>query len=82
MSESIVVGPLRVRIADLERQLEEAQEKLEALIKAGVTDYSQFTGANRVDCHFCNGVWRTEEVAKHQSTCPLGRILRGSKEGE
>jgi len=60
--------------------LEEAQGERDALMKAGVTDYSKLTGANRVDCHFCNGVWRTEDSAKHKSTCPLGRIL--SKEGE
>ena len=60
--------------------LEEAQGERDALMKAGVTDYSKFTGTNRVDCHFCNGVWRTEDSAKHKSTCPLGRIL--SKEGE
>ena len=57
--------------------LEEAQGKLEALMKAGVTDYSKFTGTNRVDCHFCNGVWRAEEPAKHKSTCPLDRLQGG-----
>ena len=64
----------------LERQLAEAQGERDALMKAGVTDYSKLTGVNRVDCHFCNGVWRTEDSAKHKSTCPLDRIL--SKEGE
>ena len=67
------------RITALERQLAEAQGERDALMKAGVTDYSKLTGTNRVDCHFCNGVWRTEDSAKHKSTCPLGRIL--SKEG-
>ena len=57
--------------------LEEAQGKLAMLTEAGVTDYSKLTGANRVDCHFCNGVWRTEEPAKHKSMCPLDRILKG-----
>ncbi len=95
---------LKQRIAALERQLAEAQTKLDhwengvqdedcpyltdvkraqgkldVLMKAGVTDYSKLTGANRVDCHFCNGVWRTEEPAKHKSTCPLDAVL--SKEG-
>ena len=70
----------RIKNADLERQLAEAQGERDALMKAGVTDYSKFTGTNRVDCHFCNGVWRTEEPAKHKSTCPLDRILRGTKE--
>ena len=59
------------RVVDLERQLAEAQGKLAMLTEAGVTDYSKLTGANRVDCHFCNGVWRTEEPAKHKSMCPL-----------
>ncbi len=60
----------------------EAQGKLAMLTEAGVTDYSKLTGANRVDCHFCNGVWRTEEPAKHKSMCPLDRTLRGTKEGK
>ena len=64
------------RIATLERQLAVAERKLEALLKAGVTDYSKLTGTNRVDCHFCNGVWRAEEPAKHKTSCPLARILK------
>ena len=66
-------------VADLERQLAKAQGKLGALMKAGVTDYSKFTGTNRVDCHFCNGVWRAEEPAKHKTSCPLARILKEEK---
>ena len=64
---------------EMKIQLAEAQGERDALMKAGITDYSKLTGTNRVDCHFCNGVWRTEDSAKHKSTCPLGRIL--SKEG-
>ncbi|KKK47111.1 hypothetical protein LCGC14_3158470 [marine sediment metagenome] len=70
----------KMEVREVKRPLEEAQGERDALMKAGVTDYSKLTGANRVDCHFCNGVWRTEDSAKHKSTCQLDRIL--SKEGE
>ena len=60
-------------------EVRKAQGKLDVLMKAGVTDYSRLTGTNRVDCHFCNGVWRAEEPAKHNSACPLARILKEEK---
>ncbi len=85
ITESIInvdVAGLRKAWKAAQAERDEAQGKLAMLTEAGVTDYSKLTGANRVDCHFCNGVWRTEEPAKHKSMCPLDRILRGTKEGK
>lgn len=63
---------LYATIETLEAEVERAKAENEQLREAGVTDYSKLgTGSNRVVCHFCPGLWKSGEKAKHRRGCPL-----------